>query len=520
MLAYRWTPCVSRLFRTGTGAAITLLIVVLTAGIASQVFAKPDFSAVPADGFAFVEERPFEVLISQSGPLDSSKNVKLINQCEWTTYVISMVPQGTWVEAGDVIMELDSTDLRELAQKHEVLLVQADAALKDAEEDLHIQELTNESRLADAELQARLASLQLDGYRKAQLPQQLHELNSAVALAEEELSRSEKKLQFVTNMVSLGYRTNSDREAERLAVMKARQSLTLAQDRLQVLRDFTSVRTLAQYEALAVETQRELERVQLAGSAALLSRKVRLESRRRTYEIHKAYLQRLRRNIAACTIRAPRAGEVVLGTESSSTRTPLSEGSRTRYLQTLASIPDRERMQVNLRIHESRIRLLEEGQSADIRVDALSDRTFQGRIASVSTVPVSGQFPNYDLREYRVVVELTGDQQELKQLAPGMTAHVAVHTARKSQAVLTPLSSVVQIAGKNYAFVRDQTDVRLQDVTVGLSNDQSIEVLGGLQAGDEVVARPRVTCAERLLQLEQTMLAENENLAWAGEFSL
>ncbi|MCA9079213.1 MAG: efflux RND transporter periplasmic adaptor subunit [Planctomycetaceae bacterium] len=490
------------------------LVVIVGFGLASQSLARPDFAPVPADGFSFVAQGRFEVLISQSGSLQSSRNARLTNQCEYTTRIISVVPQGTYVNEGDVVMELDSSSLRELAQEREILLVQAEKLLKDAEEDLKIQQLTNESREADAELQARLAQLQYDGYREAQLPQQIHELESAIALAEEDVSRGRKKLEFVTEMVSLGYRNTNDREVERLALLKAEQAYSLAQDKLRVLTEFTSQRTLTQYQAIAEETQRELSRVKLAGSAAMLSRQVKLHSRQRTWEIHRNYLDRLNRNIAACTIRAPRSGEVILSMSSSSSRTPLGEGNSVRYLQSLASIPDRERMQVKLRIHESRIRLLQMGQAAEIHMNACDGMSFAGQVTAVSTVPLSGQYPNYDLREYNVLVDLTGPEEEIRQLAPGMTAQVAIHTSSQSDVLQVPLSSVVQLGRKYFTFLRDGDDVQLQEVAVGLSNDQSIVITSGLERGNQIVSRPRIVCAERLLWLERTMLTRHDDDDW------
>jgi len=261
-------------------------LVVLTAVIGPTIpvltFAVPEkYPVVPDAGFSIVTRGPMELLVTQSGELDSADNDILISKCEWSTRILSIVPEGTWVETGDVIAELDSSDIRTRFQERAIRLVNAAARLTDAEEDLQIQSLTNESLLAKSELKEQLAQLKLEGYVEAEHPQKLHELEAALALAEEGLARARKMHEFVNGMARLGYRTPSQRESERINVLKKTQAFSLAQDKLNVLKKFTNERTLTQLTALAKESKRELLRVKLTAKAAILRREISLRSRRR-----------------------------------------------------------------------------------------------------------------------------------------------------------------------------------------------------------------------------------------------
>lgn len=488
--------------------AVVLIPLLAILPVASFAVSE-DLPVVPEDGFGVVTRGPLEVVISQVGNVESANNLFMVNQCEWGTDLISLVPEGTRVKQGDVVAELDSSQLRQNAKQRMIQLVNAEAALKQAEEDFQIQELTNESQIARAELRTRLARLQLDGYLEAEYPQQLHELENAVALAEEELVRAKKQHDFSSEMVKLGYRTPASCEDQRLKLLKAKQTLQQARGRLDLLTDYAYQRTMTQLEAADQEAERELHRVQTAARAAILSRTVRLQARKRVYEAHQSALERLERSIAACVIKAPADGEVVHGRASSSRSSKgLEEGDRVRYLQTIALLPDRERMKVELRLHESCIRLIEKGHPAQVKVDSLPDITFAGTVSEVSTVPLSGRHPNYDLREYKVVVQLDVDADIVRQLAPGMSANVDVMAARRPDAIRVPIHSVAQVADRHVAFVRRGDQLEAREVSVGLSNDASIEILDGLQPGEEVVLRPRVTCAKLLTDLEGRYLAE------------
>lgn len=494
-----------------------MLLAALLAIIPVVSFATGEpFPAVPEDGFTRVTRGSMEVVLSQAGEIESARNVFLTNRCEWNTTLISLVPEGTWVEGGDIVAELDSSDLRETLKERTVRFVNAEAELNQAQEDLLIQKLTNESQIADAQLQVRLSELQLDGYETAEFPQEMHELEREVAIAEETLSRTRKQYRFVSNMVERGYRNRSDLESERIKLLKARQELETARDQLRLLTDHTYERTIKEFQEQHTEAKRNLERMQMAANAALLSRQVRLQSRKRSFAIHKSYIERLQESIDACVIRAPSAGEVVHGRASRRRSSkPLEEGDQVRFRQTIVKIPDREQLTVEIRLHESQIRMVELGQPTEITVNATADERYRGRVSEVATVPLSGRFPNYHLKEYRVVVDVDAKGERARRLAPGMTANVNIVAARRKHAVQVPIHSVAEVAGRHVAFVRVGDNLEHRNVDVGIVNDDTVEILAGLEEAEEIVLKPRVTCAQRLIALENRYLNETAQAsAW------
>lgn len=500
------------------GIALKSFVILLLLGSATLpvvTFAVGEkFPVVPEDGYAVVSRGPMELVISQSGEVDSADNEILISKCEFSTRIISIVPEGSWVEAGDIVAELDSSDLKKRLNEREILLVNATARLSDAQEDLRIQTLTNESIVADAELQARLSKLQLDGYIEAEYPQKLHSLEAGVALAEEDLARAKKQYDFVNDMVRLGYRTQSDRENERINVMKKQQAFTLAEDKLTVLRDFTYERTLTQLRAVAAEAERELDRVQLASKASILRREINVRSRQRSHDIYANYQDRLRKNIEACTIRATKSGEVIYARLSSSSSQRVDEGTSMRYLQPIVKIPDRDRLQVKVRIHESNIRHIERGQAVVINVDAAGRNQYVGHVHQISRVPLAGRRPNYHLREYSVTINVDADPEAARTIAPGMTATADIIAAQRDSAVQAAMQSIVQIGDEYVVFVKEGDEIEPRTVEVGISSDDTIEILDGLSEGETIVFKPRVTCTQRILALQSIATEKKTSSIW------
>jgi HlyD family secretion protein len=79
---------------------------------------------------------PFEITVTERGTLDSMKNAVLSSKVEGATTIISIVPEGTTVNAGDLVCELDSSTLTDKETAQEILVVRARAMLEQANEGL------------------------------------------------------------------------------------------------------------------------------------------------------------------------------------------------------------------------------------------------------------------------------------------------------------------------------------------------------------------------------------------------
>ena len=465
---------------------------------------------IPPDGFTTVVQRPLSVTITQNGETASSRNAVIVSKCEWRVPLLWIEEQGTLVKQGDLIAELDATELEEKRREREVRLIKARSDLALAEAEYQMQDLTNQSTLAAARLQALLSELQLEGYQTAEFPQQKHALESEVVLAEQDLSYAREQLAFVSSMVRLGYRSASEREEQRLEVVQAEQDLAVAKNKLEVLTNFTKGRQIREFAALAEEGERNLLRTQSTGRASLLSCKVNLQAERRSVHHHEQYLERIKRSIEACKIHAPQDGQVLIAEQSRRTDRPFEAGDEVRYLRELIKLPNRNHMQVDLRVHESQFHRVVGGSGlpAKIRVDSMPDKPLRGKVTRISTVPMRGRWPNVDRREYAVTVQILEEPDVVQSLPPGTSATVEILSAYRPDAIQAPLHSVIDVMGKQMAFVRQGDDILAREVEIGVASHEAVEVLSGLQPGDEIVAKPRVTCAALINDLESRILAE------------
>ena len=448
-----------------------------------------------------------QITLSQRGLIDSAENITVASECEWTTRIIDLVPEGSVVEEGQMVVQLDTSELVERLRQREVLLIDAKAELIEAEEVLKMQKIENESGLAKAALNLELAQLDLNKFIEGDQPKEQKEAEAAVALAQEDVSRAKERYEYMMRMARKGYENPMSVEKERLQLLRLENKLDTARRALSVLLDHTHPRMLKQLEAGVTEAQRAMERANKIAKVAILNRQVRLHTRQTKYDATLEYVERLRKSIAACTIKAPKSGEIIYANEGS-VRDEVIEGEYIRRGQDVVRIPDLSTMDVDIRIHESLINGVRKGLPVNIRVDAYPDQILTGYVAEVGRVPTTGQNYNFDLREYEATIRINPDQLNMDKLKPGLTAQVTILVDRVEDCLKVPMQSIVPIGDQTYVFVETARGPEHKEVELGKANDTDVIIVSGLSGTDEVLLSPRTNCTDQLLAIEQQQMSE------------
>jgi len=168
-------------------AAVTTLALLLVAGWVLHRFSRSD-----ATQYIYypVKRNDFLVSIIEGGTLKAVREVTVRSELEGVARILSIVPEGTNVHKGDLLVELDSADLRERVSAQEVTFQNAQFAFVQAKENLAIQKSTVESNIKDAELKLEFARSDLSKYIEGDWPQTEKETKAKISIAEEELTRA------------------------------------------------------------------------------------------------------------------------------------------------------------------------------------------------------------------------------------------------------------------------------------------------------------------------------------------
>ena len=467
---------------------------------------------------------PFEITVTERGTLDSMKNAVLSSKVEGTTTIISIVPEGTTVNAGDLVCELDSSTLTDKETAQEILVVKARAMLEQATEDLAIQKTQNDSDSAASQLKYDLAKLDLEKFLNGDLVQQIEDLQAAVKLADETLSRTQESCKYIREMTQKGYKNQNDLESEELVLQRNELDKKSAETKLRAFKDFTQKRTLKELEANSQEFAREIERTDRKGKAALAQKDAEVESCRLTLEVEAKKLERLKDQIAACKIRATQDGQVVYANVKdgrSSDQIVIMEGASVRERQAIINLPDLDNMKVNARIHESRISQVQANQKVTVKVDAYPGEVFNGIVDAVASVPSSTGGFGRDFKEYEATVKIVDDSEKVNKLRPGLTASVEILVERRPDVLQVPVQAVVTVGNRQFIFVAKDRHVKTLEIKVGKSNERMLEIPtkvdgkdydAGLHEGDEVVMNPRSHFKKEIDQLESDVAKQQADI--------
>jgi HlyD family secretion protein len=412
---------------------------------------------------AIVRPSKLSVIVKEKGNLESAANKDVLCHVEGGTTIISIRPEGTPVKAGDVVCELDSAALSDLLINQRITTQQAEASFK------------------QAKLVREVAEYAVKEYEQGLYLQELATYKGQIALAKSDRERAIDRLKWSTEMEKKGYVSLATNIADQLTKQQADFDLEQAQTQLNVLEKYT-------YEKQVKSLKSDVEKA----NADELSKKS-------SWTLEQTKEKKLERQIAACTLTAPGDGIVVYandpGRMGQQQAVQIEEGASVRERQKIFSLPDMTKMRVNTKVHESMVDRIKVGRPALVRVDAQANEVLKGTVVTVAPMAdANSQFAS-DIKVYTTFVALQGDTTKLN-LRPGMSAQVEILVDELPDVLTVPVQSILEFKGKDWAFVKEGDSFVKREITLGISNDQHVEVKSGLKQGDEVAMTPNVLLTE------------------------
>jgi HlyD family secretion protein len=238
-----------------------------------------------------------------------------------------------------------------------------------------------------------------------------------------------------------------------------------------------------------------------AAELALQSARLRLAQAEESVAQAEANLAKARDDLAKTTLYAPVAGRVVsLAAEEGEV---VVSGTMNNPASVIATIADLSEILAEVDVDETEIAQVRVGQVATLKVDALPDRTFRGRVVEVGSSGYSRpQQPDVTFFLVRLLVE--GPDPELR---PGMSVRADIEIAARQGVAVAPIQAVVNrppregsqsadnpASGSDdevpVVFVVEDGKAVQRAVATGLSDETHVEVTAGAKAGELVVTGP------------------------------
>ncbi len=400
------------------------------------------------------------VTITESGNLESASNVDVKCEVAGGSTIQWIIEDGTEVQKGDKLAELDSYQIEEQISQQEITFNNAKAAKTQADKDVEV------------------AKLSVREYEEGTYKQELQDLDAMVTIALEGLRSSQNTLEHTRRMFRKGYASPLQLEADQFSVQRADLELASAKTAKVVLETFTSEKTLTDLKS-QVETAT-----------------AKSESATAAFELESARLERLKLHKENCVIVAPQAGMVVYANDMGRSRMgaqqgpQIEEGASVRERQNLFRLPDLSQMQAKVAVHESKVDQVRVGMRARVVVQGTE---YLGFVDSVANQPESQSFFSSNIKEYATIVRIDGELDDVK---PGLTAEVEILVAHRKDVLTLPVAAVVEQGSGFCCWVKEGDQNVRRPLVLGYSNDEFIEIQDGVAEGDEVILNPRAVVPE------------------------
>ena len=330
--------------------------------------------------------------------------------------IVNLVRNGATVDAGDIVVEFDTTpQQRTLEQRR------------------------SEQQQAESEV----AKVESEGRRKVQTAEALlAELQSTAARAKLDLGRVE-----LTSKVE--------------------------GDKLRLAADDAEEKVAAQRRKLDGERQVAAAEISI----------VRQKRDKAAFDVADA-----QRIITSLSMRSPSAGQISLmpnfrGSGPGRTAPEFKRGDRAWFGAPIAELPDLTTIRMSCRVDEADRARVPPDARVRVKVDAIPDREFPGKISQISIVakPDFTSFP--PTRNFDVSVALDESDPRVRS---GMSATAMIALDELPGVIVVPESAVFARDGTSVVYVIDGRSIAPRTVTVARRSRDRVAITGGVRAGDRI----------------------------------
>ena len=217
----------------------------------------------------------------ESGTIKARDQIIIKNEVEGKTVIIRLVSEGTIVKKGDLLVELDASSLEDAKIDQEIRVQNAEAAYVSSKENLAVVQNQAESDMDKARLTLEFAEQDLEHYKKGKFPNELSAAENRITLAQEELTRALETLKWSEKLCGEKYISQTELQADELTAKRKALDLELAKNDLDLLRNFTYQREIAQLESDVAQAKMALERTTRKAKADVVQAEANLTAKER-----------------------------------------------------------------------------------------------------------------------------------------------------------------------------------------------------------------------------------------------
>lgn len=366
-----------------------------------------------------------------------------------------LAQEGDFVQAGQVLARLETTDLKIGIQQAELALATAQTQL------LRLQGPPSEHDIASAEAALESARASYNRLLAGPSKEEIKVARTNLEQAEASLKQAQAAYDQVADRPDITMLPQS------LQLEQATIAYEAAQANFELTTRQPTAAEIAAARSTVVQAESSLARLQEGVSEEeILLAQLQVEQAQLS-------LQQAQRQLEGTQLLAPHAGTITMV----GIKVGELAGGQPAFVLT-----DLSRFHVEVNVDEIDIGRVAVGQPVSITLDALPGERLAGEIDQIAATAQM----DTGIVSYQVTVRLAPSGAPLR---TGMTANVDIVTESRENVLLVPnrFVSIDRLTGKT--FVDQLAGIQIQpvEIQVGLRDETYSEVLAGLERGDTIV---------------------------------
>ena len=403
-----------------------------------------------------------------------------------------LLPEGTMVKKGDLLARFDDTSIMDKVAERKIDLKIAQAGLRKRQEELKAGQEDLKARITMLEADREIAETELNRLkglpRKEDLERAELDYDYALKILESTLADFERLKALNTKGVVMA----SELKDKEMAVVTARADREMAKIQLRLVRDSATEQQLETARLRAEQVRIDLDQARHELPRQLRGLQAKVTEAQAQVDKSLNRLGRSEKFLGDLNVKSPIDGMPMYRTVHGRKIVVGSTFWRSAHLFDVVNL---SKMFVQVKVLESEVRSVKEGQKAEIRVVTMPERVLKGTVTKVAKVGKDkSEGELMTRREMRTKkasvqafdVEVTISESDPR-LRPNVGAEVTIFVERLENVIKVPLDGVFRKNGKPVVNVLGWRGARIQPVKLGTVGSDWVVVTDGLSEGDRVL---------------------------------
>jgi HlyD family secretion protein len=473
--------------------ALALAIAAIPLGCGGD--ATGEASTIAARDVHAVQKASFDMVLPVSGELAAMQQVEIRNKLETRAVITEIVPEGTLVKKGDVVVRMAQEEILDRIKDATDKVNTTNSSAIAAQQSLAIKQGEKQSELDKADVAVRIAGLALEGWQQGEVVNKRQQLALAKETAAINLARLKDRFVESDKLVKQGFIAKDEFERDRIAMIEAEAKVKQAALDLEVYEKYTFFQDEAKKKSDLEQAHATRRRVEEKFNAELVKAEADVASANFQLQSMKERLANLETQFSNTTLVAPIDGLIVYATSIDSSNggrgggdaQPPQVGTELRPNELVILLPDTTRMVANLKVSEALSGRIRPGQRVTVFSDAMPNQPIGGEVTGVSVLAAAGGWRDPNRREYTVKAALETDPA--LGLKPAMRCKAEILLGRVEDAVNVPVQAIFRQGPVAFVYVEGSGGFDQRQIEIGRASELQVEIRSGVTPGEKVLLR-------------------------------